>query len=87
MPATDTPSPVVIQCEAQQSISEPDTYGFIKAHTTLSCTVLNKNQSLYVEEFVGKASSRDAGKGKTVGNALEQALQPLVEKVDKLWSL
>ena len=74
MPTTDTPSPVVIQCEAQQSISEPDTYGFIKAHTTLSCTVLNKNQSLYVEEFVGKASSRDADKAKIQSeNALEQA--------------
>ena len=88
MPTTDTPSPVAIQCDAQQNISEPDSYGFIKAHTTLSCTVLNNSQSLYTDEFVGKASSRDAGKAKAQSeSALEQALQPLVEKVDELWSM
>ena len=88
MPTTDTLGPVTIQCEAQQTISEPDSYGFIKANTILSCTVLNNNQSLYVEDFVGKASSRDADKAKIQSeNALEQALQPLVEKVDALWSL
>ena len=88
MPTTDTYSPVEIQCQAKQQISEPDNYGFIKANTTLVCTVLNNNQSLYVEEFVGKASSRDADKAKVQSeNALEQALQPLVQKVDALWSL
>ena len=88
MPTTDTPSSVAIQCQAQQNISEPDNYGFIKANTTLSCTVFNNTQSLYVEDFVGKASSRDADKAKIQSeNALETALQPLVDKVDALWSL
>ena len=88
MPTTQTPGLVEVQCSAKQYIGEPDSYGFVKANTTLACVVLNNGTSLYEQEFVGKASSRDASKAKDQSEqALEAALKPLVEKVDALWSL
>ena len=88
MPISSTQSPVEIRCQAQQDIREPDNYGFIKASTTLSCSILNNNQSLYQQEFIGKASSRDKDKARVQSEkALEDALKPLVAKVDALWSL
>ena len=88
MPTSIDLSPVEVRCLAEQYVGEPDDYGFTKARTTLSCTILNNNQSLYEQEFVGKASSRDVQKATIQSEqALEAALEPLVEKVDSLWSL
>lgn len=88
MPTSVNPSLVEVRCQAQQEVSAPDNYGFIKARTTLVCAILNDNQSLYEQKFVGKASSRDEQKARTQSeNALEDALKPLVDKVDELWSL
>ena len=88
MPVTSSPASVEIRCLSEQHVGDPDSYGFVKASTTLSCAIVNNNQSLYEQEFVGKASSRDKEKARVQSEqALEAALKPLVEKVDALWSL
>ena len=55
--------PVEIRCLSKQNVSEPDSYGFIKANTTLSCTVFNNSQSLY-ERILLESIFRDR-KGKS----------------------
>ena len=88
MPTTQQRSAVEIRCTAEQFVGKPDNYGFVKASTSLICSVLNNGIPLYEKEFAGKASSRDAAKAKLQSEqSLEAALKPLVEKVDTLWSL
>jgi hypothetical protein len=88
IPITDTTSPIKIMCTADQALQEPDGYGFIKASTTLFCTVYNKDSLLYEQSFTGQASSRDLEKAKLQSEqALTTALTPLVQTLDALWSL
>ena len=76
MPVTSDPASVEIRCLSKQNVSEPDSYGFIKASTILSCEVVNNSQSLYEQEFVGKASSETK---KRQESSLEQVLEVGVE--------
>jgi len=77
-----------IQCQDQQSISEPDGYGFIKVQTTLDCSILNGGQSIHQSTFVGKASSRDSHKATEQSlQALSNELNALSNTIDLLWSL
>ena len=88
MPTSSIPGLVEVRCQTQQEVSEPDNYGFIQVRTKLTCAVFNDDQSLYEQTVVGKASSRDEQKARAQSeNALEDALKPLVDKVDALWSI